>query len=351
MSIQLSDTVRTQFAVSEALDALPTANCYAGTTLLGTATVVSLGGTLDYQASYTLPSSGITAGTPIRFAINGAVSAVSIPTLHRVVGVINNLVPTAAEISADVSDQISQDFVAGDYFWPNVLTGIGLECRYGIENGTGVPLKDNGITAAKIAAGALDNKGNWNIGKTGYALTSGERTSIASSVWASTTRVLTAFGFTVATDGPSRSASQANVSALATTAQLTAAQSSIEAACGTADVSTLLTTSTFNSSLPTNFSDLDVEVTTGKVTTANPAAGSGSSHTASDVAALILETPANKLATDASGRVTTENTPDLSAITAELAKMPRAPVPIAAGAFVMTITNGQDAEVTYSEPV
>jgi len=308
-------------------------------------------------------------------------------------------VPTATEISADVSDQISQDFVAGVYSWGNVLIGIGNQCQQEIENGaiptsiaalptatevseqisddfvaekydwltvkteiaeatrievetgTGVPLKDNGITATKIAAAALNGKGNWNIGKTGYALTSTEKTSIASSVWASTTRVLTAFGFTVATDGASRTASQANVSSLATTAQLTAAQASIEGSCVTADVFGLLTTSDFNNALPTNFSDLDVEVTTGKVTTANPAAGSGSSHTASDVAALILETPANKLATDGSGRVTTENTPDLSAITAELAKMPRATSAIAAGAFVMTITGGQDAEVTYSEPV
>jgi hypothetical protein len=31
----------------------------------------------------------------------------------------------------------------------------------------------NAITAASIAASALDNKGNWNVGKTGYALTAG----------------------------------------------------------------------------------------------------------------------------------------------------------------------------------
>jgi len=198
-------------------------------------------------------------------------------------------VPTAAEISADVSDQISQDFAEGDYSWPSVLTGIGLECRYGIENGTGVPLKDDAITAAKITAGALNGKGNWNIGKTGYALTSTEKTSIASSVWASTTRVLTAFGFTVATDGPSRTASQADVSSLATTAQLNAAQSSIEAVCATADVFGLATSA--------------------------------------------------------------ELTVAQDSIENELAKMPRAPVPIAAGAFVMTITGGQDAEVTYSEPI
>ena len=58
---------------------------------------------------------------------------------------------------------------------------------------------------------------------------------------------------------------------------------------------------------PTNFEDLAIEDTTGKVTTSNPAAGSGSSHTASDVAALILATPANKLATNVSGEVVASN--------------------------------------------
>ena len=61
------------------------------------------------------------------------------------------------------------------------------------------------------------------------------------------------------------------------------------------------------SSAPTNWSDLDIEVTTGKVTTANPASGSGSSHTAADVAALILDDPSNLLVTNASGQVETSN--------------------------------------------
>lgn len=57
----------------------------------------------------------------------------------------------------------------------------------------------------------------------------------------------------------------------------------------------------------------------GKVTTSNPAAGSGSSHTASDVAALILETPAYKLATNASGQVESSNLPTVPAASANAA--------------------------------
>ena len=62
-------------------------------------------------------------------------------------------------------------------------------------------------------------------------------------------------------------------------------------------------------SFPANFSDLIIGTggDAGKVTTSNPAAGSGSSHTAADVANLILDNPANKLVTDSSGRVTAEN--------------------------------------------
>ena len=76
-----------------------------------------------------------------------------------------------------------------------------------------------------------------------------------------------------------------------------------------ADVSLLLTTSTYNASLPSNFSTLIIGTggDAGMVTTSNPAAGSGSAHTAADVAALILATPANKLVTNVSGQVEASN--------------------------------------------
>lgn len=80
--------------------------------------------------------------------------------------------------------------------------------------------------------------------KTNYALTTSEKTAIGTAVWATTTRTLTsfgtlvddmaaavwaaatrtltAFGFTVATDTASRDASKADVSALATSAEIAA---------------------------------------------------------------------------------------------------------------------------------
>ena len=73
----------------------------------------------------------------------------------------------------------------------------------------------------------------------------------------------------------------------------------------TADVSSLAQ----SSELPANFSTLLIGTgaDAGKVTTANPAAGSGSSHTAQDVANLILANPANLLVTNATGQVETSN--------------------------------------------
>ena len=82
---------------------------------------------------------------------------------------------------------------------------------------------------------------------------------------------------------------------------------------------------------PTRFSDLIIGsgADLGKVTTSNPAAGSGSSHTAADVAALILDNPSNLLVTNASGQVESSNmrgtdgantvAPDNTSITAILA--------------------------------
>lgn len=87
-----------------------------------------------------------------------------------------------------------------------------------------------------------------------------------------------------------------------------------------ADVSSLLTTAAYNSSLPSNFSTLIIGTgaDAGKVTTSNPASGSGSNHTAADVAALILATPANKLVTNASGQVETSNASGGGATAAEV---------------------------------
>lgn len=128
--------------------------------------------------------------------------------------------------------------------------------------------------------------------------------------------------YTEFTSGSNADAFKADVSTLATQASVDTVDSNVDAVLidtnelqtnqgdwATADVSSLLTTSTYNASLPSNFSTLIIGTggDAGKVTTSNPAAGSGSAHTAADVAALILATPANKLVTNVSGQVEASN--------------------------------------------
>lgn len=82
-----SEVARVEFAIVDGEpDATPTAGCYAGTTLLGSATVASLGGERNYSATYTLPSSGITPYTVISFRVDAAVDAVDLPTVMLVAG-------------------------------------------------------------------------------------------------------------------------------------------------------------------------------------------------------------------------------------------------------------------------
>jgi len=71
-------------------------------------------------------------------------------------------VPTVAEFNA-------RTLVAASYFDPAADTVATVTTL------TNLPaITANWLTAAGIAASAMDNKGNWNIGKTGYALTTAD---------------------------------------------------------------------------------------------------------------------------------------------------------------------------------
>lgn len=80
--------------------------------------------------------------------------------------------PAGASVSADLADVPTvaefnaRTLVAADYFDPATDTVAT------VTNLTNLPtIPANWLTAAGIAASALDGKGNWNIGKTGYTLT------------------------------------------------------------------------------------------------------------------------------------------------------------------------------------
>lgn len=77
----------------------------------------------------------------------------------------------------------------------------------------------NVITAAAINAAALNGKGDWNIGKTGYALTTAEEDAIVNKVWDETTaeaRVAGSYGQLLKDDIDTTISSRASAAALAT---------------------------------------------------------------------------------------------------------------------------------------
>jgi hypothetical protein len=73
-------------------------------------------------------------------------------------------VPTVAEFNA-------RTLAAADYFDPATDAVANVTTVTTTTNLANLPtIPSNWITAAGVAASALDNKGNWNVGKTGYSL-------------------------------------------------------------------------------------------------------------------------------------------------------------------------------------
>lgn len=69
-----------------------------------------------------------------------------------------------------------------------IQTGAGVVVNVGIVQNVNT-IDDGAIKASTIEANALDDKGNWNIDKTGYSLTTTPPTS--AQIWAEATRTLT----------------------------------------------------------------------------------------------------------------------------------------------------------------
>ena len=91
ISLALGSPARVTFSLSDTADSTPTVQCYAGSTLLGSATVSSLGGTRNYEATYTLPGSGIDDGTVIEFRVDADVASDPIATTHLIAGVVGQV--------------------------------------------------------------------------------------------------------------------------------------------------------------------------------------------------------------------------------------------------------------------
>jgi len=171
----------------------------------------------------------------------------------------------------------------------------------------------NWITAAGITAAALDGKGNWNIGKTGYSLTQSFPTNFADLAITVTTGRVTV-GTNADKTGYSISGTKTTLDALN---DITAA--SVVTALGTgSDLTACLTATGFATTA--NFNTLNAVLVKLDTTLVADAAvyqftanalelgpTGGTPPTVDEIAAVILETPANLLATDTSGRVTCKN--------------------------------------------
>lgn len=177
MSVQSGQSVTVLFTtrvfatgVGTNADSLPTGTLYVnGTSNAATVTVTNISTGL-YKAAVTLPTLAIK--DEVEILISATVSSVS----------------DASVIWGDVKD-VALDS-SGDVTFNNTTIGT-------VTTLTNLPAITSGwLTATGIAASALNGKGDWNIGKTGYSLTVTPPTSaqIATSVWQDTT----AGDFTVA---------------------------------------------------------------------------------------------------------------------------------------------------------
>lgn len=131
-------------------------------------------GILEISLNSTTNAMPIKAMTVVEEAIYDqlfASGAVALPTAS-VIGT-----PAGADIAADiaaiptVTEFNARTLPSADYFDPAADTVANVTLVATTTNLTNLPsIPANWLTAAGIAAGALDGKGNWNIGKTGYSL-------------------------------------------------------------------------------------------------------------------------------------------------------------------------------------
>lgn len=122
---------------------------------------------------------GYAAGTYSVYISTGTVDGVSVVgeivgtfTLNSSAAFTRLGAPAGASVSADIADVPTvaelnaRTLLAADYFDP------ATDAVATVTNLTNLPaITSNWLTAAGIAAGALDGKGDWNVGKTGYTLT------------------------------------------------------------------------------------------------------------------------------------------------------------------------------------
>ncbi len=125
--------------------------------------------------------------------------------------------PAGASVSADIADIPTvaefnaRTLIASAYFDPTTDTVANVTTVATTANLTNLPaIPANWITSAGIAASALDGKGDWNIGKTGYSI-SGTKTTLDALNDIAATDIVSAGAITTSTGAVT------NVNTVATT--------------------------------------------------------------------------------------------------------------------------------------
>jgi hypothetical protein len=150
------------------------------------------------MATYTQPTGFLAATFPTTVASTTNITAATgvvlsgvthtgavIPTVSAVTGL------TASNLDAAVSSRMATYTQPTGFLAATFPTTVASTTN--ITSATGVTVSTIGanvITAGSIAASALDGKGNWNVGKTGYALS----TAGIQAIWDAATSLLTTVG-------------------------------------------------------------------------------------------------------------------------------------------------------------
>jgi len=181
---QLEDTIYIPFSTRQFSDGVPTAligspivTGYRDANLTQFVTGITLADSFDGV-------SGLNLITIVATAANGYVAGESY-TLYLSAGTVGG-VSVVGEVvghftleTAPVNwGKVTSPTTAVD------LSATDIQLADTVTTLTNLPvITANWLTAAGINAGALDGKGDWNIGKTGYALTTAEHDAIVDKAW------------------------------------------------------------------------------------------------------------------------------------------------------------------------
>jgi hypothetical protein len=115
--------------------------------------------------------------TEITAGITPTIDFDGVANFHQIVIDLSSDAAYAA--GEDYTIVVTSGTVGGESAVGQIVRTFSIENRSvpSVSLGTNAPA--DWINAASIAAGALDGKGNWNVGKTDYGLSAGERTTLA----------------------------------------------------------------------------------------------------------------------------------------------------------------------------